>query len=409
MKSIFFRVLMGPAALLSGLLSAQTTVDLRAQSRNVDFSAAIATKPFKTGAVLPAACAAGESYFKTDAAPGQNLYVCTATNTWTQLTGIPGVAVANSGPGAVELLKSGSGLGVVTGRQILTGEGTLVTQQTDTVSVETDTAVTPRYATASTAPTGACQTGRDQFVRVSSFPHVYSCVNGAWKPVYAVTSTAPTACFVGEIYFNPGDSGLYGCTAVNTWTRFNRSGVDLSLTGECFITYSCTPTSAFSRTTLPAVATAGGVMMLRVVIPHVLKLARALMFVSDGGVNHSFTAAIYQDNNGTPGAKIDGTDLRIFNLGFAAFRQVTWGSGTTILSPAVYWIGMSSEAPTALFHVAGASFSTAGQLTAMLGGVLACSNQTDGAGNTYTLPDTCGTATAVSNFNDAPVIVSAAQ
>jgi hypothetical protein len=33
---------------------------------------------------LPANCTQGAEYFATDAIPGQNKYLCTATNTWTQ-------------------------------------------------------------------------------------------------------------------------------------------------------------------------------------------------------------------------------------------------------------------------------------------------------------------------------------
>ena len=410
MKSTLIRLLFGWAA-LSGALSAQTMVDLRGQSRNVDFSAAAATKPFKTGAVLPAACGTGETYFKTDAPPGQNLYTCTATNTWTPLSGVSGITVANSGPGAVALLKSGSGLDTVTGRQILTGEGTLITQQTDTVTVEVDTAVTPRYATAPAAPTGACQTGRDQFTRVSGFPHFYGCVDGIWKPVYAVTTTAPATCVLGELYFNSSDSGLYGCTAANTWTKFNQTGLDLTSSGECFITNSCTPTAALARTTLPAAATAGNMIAIRVLIPNVLKLARGVMFVSGGGAAQSFAAAVYRNNNGVPGAKVDGSDLLVLDLAASAYRQTTWGTGSAVLTPGVYWIGFSSEAAAALFQMAGANYATVGKLLSILAnpGVVSCSNLATGTGSTYTLPATCGTPSALSDFFDAPIIVAAAQ
>jgi len=67
---------------------AQTTqVDLRSQAKGVDFSRAVATKPFKTGITLPATCNVGDSYFKSDAAPGQNLYGCATANTWTVESG----------------------------------------------------------------------------------------------------------------------------------------------------------------------------------------------------------------------------------------------------------------------------------------------------------------------------------
>jgi collagen triple helix repeat protein len=66
---------------------AQTMVDLRTQSKSVDFTAASSTKPFKAGASLPAACGVGELFFKTNAAAGQNLYACTVLNSWTLQAG----------------------------------------------------------------------------------------------------------------------------------------------------------------------------------------------------------------------------------------------------------------------------------------------------------------------------------
>jgi hypothetical protein len=58
-----------------------------------DASQARWTKPFLTSASQPATCAVGEVMFDTDATAGQNIYLCTATDTWTQVTG-------GSGPGA---------------------------------------------------------------------------------------------------------------------------------------------------------------------------------------------------------------------------------------------------------------------------------------------------------------------
>jgi len=72
----------------AGLLAAgaalwgQTQVDLRTQSREVDFSAAPSTKPAKTGTSLPVACGVGEAFFLTTAPGGSNWYLCTATNIW---------------------------------------------------------------------------------------------------------------------------------------------------------------------------------------------------------------------------------------------------------------------------------------------------------------------------------------
>lgn len=65
--------------------SASNTISTGTQ----DFSGAAHTLPAKQGTVAgkPATCTVGEEYFATDATAGQNKYLCTATNTWTQQSG----------------------------------------------------------------------------------------------------------------------------------------------------------------------------------------------------------------------------------------------------------------------------------------------------------------------------------
>jgi len=94
MKRSAFSYRLSPAAFLSiflsgsaGLLAGQTVVNGgRTQIGPWDASGATYTIPAKRGttAQLPATCIQGAEYFATDAAPGQNKYLCTATNTWTQ-------------------------------------------------------------------------------------------------------------------------------------------------------------------------------------------------------------------------------------------------------------------------------------------------------------------------------------
>ena len=68
------------SALLASAASGQTLVDLRTQTKSVDFTGAITTKPFKSGTVLPATCTVGEAFFQTNAPAGSNVYACTALN-----------------------------------------------------------------------------------------------------------------------------------------------------------------------------------------------------------------------------------------------------------------------------------------------------------------------------------------
>src|SRR5437868_1355332 len=64
-------------------VSGQTKVDLRTQSKSVDFSNASFTKPVRSATALPAGCSPGELFYLSTANPGYNLYYCTAPNVWT--------------------------------------------------------------------------------------------------------------------------------------------------------------------------------------------------------------------------------------------------------------------------------------------------------------------------------------
>ena len=78
------------AAAMIGAARGQTQIDLRTQGKNIDFSLAARTRPSKTGTLVPAVCTIGETFLKTDAVAGKNLYVCTAVNVWTvQGVGLP--------------------------------------------------------------------------------------------------------------------------------------------------------------------------------------------------------------------------------------------------------------------------------------------------------------------------------
>ena len=82
-----------PAVAVVYPLAGQTRIDLHSQSKNVDFANALSARPVPVSATLPPTCQVGEMWFNTSAMPGQNLYVCAATNMWTTLT--PGDAVAS--------------------------------------------------------------------------------------------------------------------------------------------------------------------------------------------------------------------------------------------------------------------------------------------------------------------------
>ena len=93
MRTMKWFVVLGAATaclgqtVVNGSRTVKGTLAVSGSTSAVDFSQAASTTPAMSGTSLPATCTVGNVYFKTDANPGQNLYFCTATNTWSQMTG----------------------------------------------------------------------------------------------------------------------------------------------------------------------------------------------------------------------------------------------------------------------------------------------------------------------------------
>lgn len=97
-----------------------------------DISGKTSTKPVKTGTTAPATCSVGELFYDTDATAGQNLFGCTATNTWTLQSG-GGAGTPGGSNGEIQFNDSGAfgGLNLSTG---LASDGTDLTVDTSTVA-----------------------------------------------------------------------------------------------------------------------------------------------------------------------------------------------------------------------------------------------------------------------------------
>ena len=124
-------------ALCSIPLAAQTQVDLRTQSKNVDFQAAAFTKPLKSGAVLPFTCTQAELFFLTSASPGTNVYGC-PNGSWISEGAGGVITIKNTGTavGARSILDLSSGPGVLLATSD-TGQSILIQSSLDTAVVQT--------------------------------------------------------------------------------------------------------------------------------------------------------------------------------------------------------------------------------------------------------------------------------
>lgn len=174
-------VLLGVALILGNVPARpQTKVDLKNQTKTVDFTNSIFTRPLKTGSTLPATCTTGDMFFRLAVTPGSNLYACTSTNTWTQL--------ANSGsvplPGGLAGQVLGTDGAAVGWRNLAAGvSGSLkTTLGTTDYTIDADTTVLARKASSEQ-------------------------VTGLWNfdPGVALTPrTTPTSPADGQIWYDSG-------------------------------------------------------------------------------------------------------------------------------------------------------------------------------------------------------------
>jgi len=201
---------------------AQTRVDLKTQAKNVDFSQASMTRPTRTGTTLPATCSLGELFFKTDAPAGQNLYACTAANTWTQLaggggstSGLPGMA------GQANRILSNNG---VTADWRVVGPGLVM----DSVQLAIDTAVVPQLYTSN----GFYSSNTFYGVLQATGPAAEVDFTGAQSTRPIKTGTTPPAtCLANEeLFLDTDDVKLLVCNSTgNGWVKPQKRTIQFSL------------------------------------------------------------------------------------------------------------------------------------------------------------------------------------
>jgi hypothetical protein len=169
-------LLAGLFVLTGGRMPAQTKVDLKSQTKNVDFSAAPTTKPVKTGTALPGTCTSGELFFKTNAVPGGNLYLCTALNTWTPSglsSGSTDFLVSAQGTSAViqcTVCQYGIGAKTFVVSSTLSASNMTGTGGSATVFFYLNATGTPQFGYDGTTVTGATLTGLAGQPLTTSFP-----------------------------------------------------------------------------------------------------------------------------------------------------------------------------------------------------------------------------------------------
>jgi hypothetical protein len=174
------------------------------------------TGPVANGrlAQIPPICTVGQIYFATDATPGQNLYLCTAVNVWTQQSGGGGGGGASlyrvtfgfnaGGPVLSGTYTSCNNLGIAGTIQQVTIYGAAASPGGATVTFQTGTAAT--YI--SSGQSGTTTIGSETLA--STYGVLDTTLSGWTKAVSANTALCVTVANVtnysqitGEVLINP--------------------------------------------------------------------------------------------------------------------------------------------------------------------------------------------------------------
>jgi hypothetical protein len=236
--------------------SGQTTqINLGTQGRNIDFSNASSTRPAKTGTTLPATCSPGDLFFKSNAPAGQNLYGCSAANTWTMQAGSSGLPdpgsnglVVRTGQNTTNAVSAPSGAIVGT-----TDVQTLTNKSIDASEINTGTLSNARMPALSGDVTTTAGNTSTTLATVNSNPGTFGDSthtlqltidgkgritgvspisisgggSGANSLVTGTLNTIPSACTAGALFFATDQEAgqqIYTCSAANTWTQLGSLG-----------------------------------------------------------------------------------------------------------------------------------------------------------------------------------------
>jgi hypothetical protein len=455
--SIVFLVVATPFA------GAQNRLNLATQTKDVDFSGAPSTKPAQVGTAIPTLCSTGQVFFDLSAPAGQNLYGCTATNTWSLLGGSGGggaglasqlgdFSASNTSASTQTLggcstvtpcqIRTGTTLLTVTAPLVLSIGGT-VTSGTVYWYLSSSQILTAGHNTAATL---GCAGGCSVVTGITAFPPdsiplwQTTFTANVWDPINLVTMDKRAVYSRNVIAAGSGImSASDPSTGIQTLTT-DPTQVPRYFTGSGAPTGSCTPgrdlytdttglnlyfcdttntwkqanggstaVSApywpFGRSTVgsatSALSAANKVVtwLFSVASPRTFSSGVSLWYLTDG----AHTAFAIYDINGN---LITSTATR---AGSGANTQATlsWSNSFT-LQPGDYYFAFTSDTTAArMFEISDALGGMAtidNNSGTVVYGI--CTNSSAGT-TTLTFPSTCGTQTAQPNAeaSDPPYMI----
>jgi hypothetical protein len=245
------RIALLPLAVVLASYGQNTQINLATQGKNIDFTGAPFTRPVKTGTALPGTCSPGDLFFKIDAAAGQNLYACTAVNTWVPQSASAPAGLGDPGSNGIVVrtgVNTTSAVGAPVGAIVGTSDTqTLTNKSIDASQITTGTLSAARLPAFSGDISTSAGSSATTLANVNSTPGAYGdathavqltvdskgritavsqvAISGGGGGASIATGTLaslPVTCSVGTLYFatnQPAGQQFYQCDATNHFTQ----------------------------------------------------------------------------------------------------------------------------------------------------------------------------------------------
>ena len=237
-------------AFAPGFAGAQTQLDLGKQGRDVDFAAFPSTRPTRTGTVLPVTCSVGQMFYKTNTLAGNNLFGCTAANTWTVLgSALPAIGTQlgdfQTTLSGATTLSVGAGCAFLTPCNARFVETTTSFASAASITVSAGTGVARIYIDGSTTPPALhvrssgltlscagmnCTTDSGTTFPSNSIPlYTWTATNGVWDPTggqdfRAILSNYQVTAGVGVVITQTGGAASFAVDSAVVPTFLTATG-----------------------------------------------------------------------------------------------------------------------------------------------------------------------------------------
>jgi hypothetical protein len=447
---------------------AQTQLDLRTQSKNIDFSQAPETRPMKTGGTVPSTCNPGDMFFNTSAPVGQNVYGCTATGSFALESGGAGLATqlgdfAMSNTTTAATLAIGAGCSALMPCNYV-NNNVLVLSLTAPCTVTISGTVTSGTVYVFVAPNGLLTVGHNTTATltaggdcvvataVTGFPdgslllglpaftsNVWNTVTGAMDR-RGFLSAAAISAGTGVSTITDGATGVKtvstDSTIIPQYTTGSGAPSGNCVSGRdfytdttngnlwwCKLANTWAQANGSSATALPWLLPygAGGgsttpgtalntneVRYFRIYVPSGSQITPAsiLLLSQGGGAGGNGKGAIYSDPCGSGTTLIESSA----NLSWPTSGSV---AALTFASPATlpagtYWLAVTADFGSAAFAVVNNNVASLElNNTASTAQIISSrngANASTGSGSTLAFPANCGTATTGWSTDGAPIV-----